>query len=76
MRTYYVVETKYWSPIGLPFEVEKDDKGIEIKHKTSLAAMRKADKLKKEEYGVVATKIVKVTRESVSRREILKGAGE
>ena len=65
-KTYFAVEVKYFSMIRDVFDPEEP----EIKHRSPIAAMKRADKIKKEGYNVVATRVVKVTREPISRRTI------
>lgn len=66
-KTYFAVEVKYFSMVRDVFDPEDEP---ERKYRTATAAMKRADKIKKEGYNVVATRVVKVTREPVSRRTI------
>ena len=67
-KVYYTVEIKYFSMVRDAFDPEEP----EIRSRSAAVAMKRADKIKKEGYQVVATRVVKVTREPVARRDIRK----
>lgn len=67
-KTYYTVEVKYFSTTHEFFEPEETP---EIKSKTAAAAMKRA-KAAQDKYGITATRIIKVTREVISKKSIRK----
>lgn len=57
--TYYAVEVKYLS--GPFYPEEEPDK----RYRTALSAYKAAEKMTKDKHGIVSTRVVKVTRETI-----------
>ena len=70
---HYEVEYKPFDMCGSRFYPDDECGYEERKYRSAAAAMRRADKLKEEMWNCEATRVVKVTREPVSRRRIKNG---
>ena len=70
---HYEVEYKPFDMCGSRFYPD-DECGYEgRKYRSAAAAMRRADEIKENGINIEATRVVKVTREPISRRKIKQG---
>jgi len=70
---HYEVEYKPFDMCGSRFYPDDEYGYAGRKYRSAAAALRRADKLKEEMLNIEATRVVKVTREPVSRRRIKNG---
>lgn len=74
MKTvHYEVEYKPFDVCGSKFYPDDEYGHCGRKYRSAAAAMRRADKIKNEKIDVEATRVIKVTREPISRRRIKNG---
>ena len=74
MKTvHYEVEYKPFDMCGSRFYPDDEYGYAGYRYRSAEAAMRRADKLKEEMLNCEATRVIKVTREPISRRRIKNG---
>ena len=70
---HYEVEYKPFNMCGSRFYPDDEYGYCGRRYRSAAAAMRRANKIKNEGISIEATRVVKVTREPVSRRRIKNG---